>query len=144
MTACPTAWGTGINRNTQAFEVELVDDVEGPEALTRLQGIGHEVATPALVRLARGLQWLFAAREQPPLTASRQVQPQFAVHALERLAPAPGLVQVASTVVKQPEAVARFQCHVDLDEGDDPGVVACNGPIAQRGAGDAAGLAGTA
>lgn len=40
--------------------------------------------------------------------------------------------------------MARVQRHVGLDEGDDPGVVARNGPVAQRGAGDAAGLAGAA
>jgi hypothetical protein len=34
--------------------------------------------------------------------------------------------------------------HVRLDEGDDPGVVACNGPVAQCGAGEAADLAGSA
>src|SRR5690606_20032936 len=55
---------------------------------------------------------------------------------------APGFALVAGAVVQQPEAVTRVQCHVRLDEGDDPGVVACNAPVTQRGAGDAAGLAG--
>ncbi|MDR7094620.1 two-partner secretion domain-containing protein, partial [Hydrogenophaga laconesensis] len=33
------------------------------------------------------------------------------------------------------QGVTRVQCHVRLDEGDDPGVVACNTPVTQRGAG---------
>lgn len=39
--------------------------------------IGHEVAAPALVALASGLQWLVDARGQPFLAAPWQVEPQF-------------------------------------------------------------------
>lgn len=40
------------------------------------------------------------------------------------------------------EAMARVHRDVGLDGGDSHTVVACNAPVTQRGAGDAAGLAG--
>lgn len=55
----------------------------------------------------------------------------------------PGLALVVGTVVKQPEAATRVHCHVGLYEGDDPGVVARNSPVAQLRAGVVAGLIGT-
>lgn len=71
-----------------------------------------------------------------------KVQPQLAVHAPQhRLAS--GLALVAGVVVQQAEAVAWLECHVRLDEGDGPGVVACRRPVTQRGACNSARLAGS-
>lgn len=132
----------GVDLDAQTLAVEFVDDVEGSEALSGPQRIGHEVATPALVVLCSRLQWSLNASRQSLLAMPGQVQPHLAVHAPQyRLAP--GLALIAGAVIQQAEAVAGAECHVRLHGGDDPGLVACRRPVTQRGSGNAAELEGS-
>jgi len=126
----PRRWQAGVDLNAQALPVVFVDDVERPEAPPRPQGVRHEVATPALVGLIASLQRLFDARRQPFLASAGQVEPQLAVHPPQhRLTPR--LFLVAGAVVEQIKAMAWIDCHVALDEGDHPGVVAWYRPVTQ-------------
>jgi hypothetical protein len=52
----PCCRQAGVDLDAQGLAVELVDDVEGPEASPAPQGVGHEVAAPALVGLAGAVQ----------------------------------------------------------------------------------------
>lgn len=90
----------GVDLDAQTLAVEFVDDVEGSEAPSGPQRIGHQVAIPALFGLCSRLQWPLDARRQSLLATPGQVQPQLAVHAPQhRLAP--GLALVAGAVVQQ-------------------------------------------
>lgn len=69
----------GVDLDTQGLPVEIVDDVEGPEAPAGPQGIGHEVGGPGLVRAHRHFQRVADSLWQPALAPTWQVEPQLAV-----------------------------------------------------------------
>ena len=63
----------GVHLYAQGYSVELIDDVEGPEAPTRPQSIGIEVAARAMVGLTCRVHGLFDARRQPLLSPRKKV-----------------------------------------------------------------------
>jgi len=78
----PSASDGCIDLHSQAFTVEIVNDVKRPEPLAGIEGIAHEVGGPDLIRTLWYSQRLLHSFWQPLLCTALLIQVQLAIHAI--------------------------------------------------------------